>query len=205
MIVVKRMDWRWELLFSPGYVIPPEKVHKRLFVGSQKIFKKPKYPAVLRYNQKRTPDQVENMLEKLVGKERKLRKRLAAHGVDYDFPGFVRLFALIRIPCGASRACDNCLCPVFLQAAKMPPKKKAGGAMDVSTCSEVSLVEFLSGTGWKWSLLLQWVGIRQLCPQRCGAFSLLPVSLSVCVIKPMYQQQGHTKTCRLGSGWESGF
>ncbi|KAK2839431.1 hypothetical protein Q5P01_013171 [Channa striata] len=44
------------------HVMAPENVHEKLFVGSQKEFKKPTFPA--------------------------LRKRLAAHGIDYEFPGF---------------------------------------------------------------------------------------------------------------------
>lgn len=79
-------------LFSPGHVVPPEKVHKSLFVGCNKNFTKPRHPAVARYNQRRSAEQIDKMTDKLVRKEWKLRKRLAAHGIDYDFPGFVRLF-----------------------------------------------------------------------------------------------------------------
>lgn len=86
-------------MFFPGHVVPPEKVHTKLFVGSQTKFKKPKHPAITRYNQKRTADQIEKMTERLVRKERKLRKRLAAHGIDYDFPGFVRLLSLDNDAC----------------------------------------------------------------------------------------------------------
>ncbi|XP_034042704.1 MKI67 FHA domain-interacting nucleolar phosphoprotein [Thalassophryne amazonica] len=70
------------------HIIPPEKVHEKLFVGSQRTFKKPSYPAVARYNKKHTPEAVAKMTEKLLRKETKLRKRLAAHGIGYDFPGF---------------------------------------------------------------------------------------------------------------------
>lgn len=75
-------------------MIAPEKVHEKLFVGSQKEFKKPSYPAVARYNKKRTAEQVAKMTGKLLRKESKLRKRLAAHGIDYDFPGFVSVWSL---------------------------------------------------------------------------------------------------------------
>lgn len=82
-----------------GHVIPPEKVHEKLFVGSQREFKKPSHPAVARYNKKHTTEQIAKVTEKLLRKESKLRKRLAAHGIEYDFPGFVSvlefgLFAL---------------------------------------------------------------------------------------------------------------
>lgn len=73
----------------PGHVIPPEKVHEKLFVGSRREFKKPSNPAVARYNKNRTEEQITKMKDKLVRKEAKLRKRLAANGIDYDFPGFV--------------------------------------------------------------------------------------------------------------------
>lgn len=69
--------------------MPPEKVHEKLFVGSERKFKKPSFPAVKRYNKERTEEQVAKMTDKLVRKENNLRKRLAARGVDYDFPGFV--------------------------------------------------------------------------------------------------------------------
>ncbi|XP_056145453.1 MKI67 FHA domain-interacting nucleolar phosphoprotein [Lampris incognitus] len=91
------------------HVMPPEKVHEKLFVGSERKFSKPKYPAVARYNKTRTPEQIAKMTDKLLRKEAKLRKRLAANGIHYDFPGF---------------------------AAHLPQKKKCSDAMNVSTSSE---------------------------------------------------------------------
>lgn len=76
--------------------MPPEKVHEKLFDGSCREFKKPQNPAVKRYNKRPTDEQIIKTTKKLLHKESKLRKRLAAHGIDYDFPGFVsetRLFA----------------------------------------------------------------------------------------------------------------
>lgn len=78
-----------------GHVVPPEKVHTKLFVGSEEKFTKPRHPAVARYNQQRTEAQVDKMKERLIRKEWKLRKRLAAHGIDYDFPGFVCVVDLV--------------------------------------------------------------------------------------------------------------
>jgi len=72
--------------------MPPEKIHEKLFKGSQKVFKKPSYPAVARYNKQRSTEQIAKMTDKLLRKESKLRKRLAAQGIDYDFPGFVSHF-----------------------------------------------------------------------------------------------------------------
>ncbi|XP_029386527.1 MKI67 FHA domain-interacting nucleolar phosphoprotein [Echeneis naucrates] len=91
------------------HVIPPEKVHEKLFVGCQRRFKKPSYPAVACYNKKRTAEEVEKMKNKLLRKESKLRKRLAAHGINYDFPGF---------------------------SAQLPKKKKASDSMNTSTYSD---------------------------------------------------------------------
>ncbi|KAG8000855.1 MKI67 FHA domain-interacting nucleolar phosphoprotein [Nibea albiflora] len=90
-------------------VIEPEKVHEKLFVGSQREFKKPSHPAVARYNKKRTAEEVTKLKNKLLRKESKLRKRLAAQGIDYDFPGF---------------------------AAQVPPKKQSTDSMNASTCSD---------------------------------------------------------------------
>ncbi|XP_048834887.1 MKI67 FHA domain-interacting nucleolar phosphoprotein [Brienomyrus brachyistius] len=69
-------------------VVAPEKVHARLFVGSQRMFRKPQHPAVRRYNKNHTPAEVERMTSRLLHKEAHLRKRLAAKGIDYNFPGF---------------------------------------------------------------------------------------------------------------------
>lgn len=35
---------------------------------------------------------------------------------------------------------------MFLQAAQLPQKKKPSGAMNESSCSDVSVVEFCAGT-----------------------------------------------------------
>ncbi|XP_040296965.1 MKI67 FHA domain-interacting nucleolar phosphoprotein [Bufo bufo] len=69
-------------------LLPPEKVPPKLFVGCDSIFKKPSLPAVTRYNMKRSATQEKKMKMKLLEKEKKLRKRLAEKGIDYDFPGF---------------------------------------------------------------------------------------------------------------------
>lgn len=68
--------------------IPLEKVHPKLFIGCNSKFKKPCLPAVGRYNMERTEKQQRKMIKGMLEKERKLRKRLAEKGIDYDFPGF---------------------------------------------------------------------------------------------------------------------
>ncbi|CAB1328667.1 unnamed protein product [Coregonus sp. 'balchen'] len=70
------------------HLVPAEKVHEKLFVGSQRAFKKPMQPAVARYNKRHTPEEVKEMTGRLLHKESKLRKRLSEKGIDYDFPGF---------------------------------------------------------------------------------------------------------------------
>ncbi|KAI5107060.1 MKI67 FHA domain-interacting nucleolar phosphoprotein [Silurus meridionalis] len=91
-------------------VLPPEKVHEKLFVGSQKMFKKPSRPAVSRYNKEHGTEEIKKLTEKLLRKESKLRKRLAERGIDYEFPGFI---------------------------AQVPAKKALSEA-DASVCSEDS-------------------------------------------------------------------
>ncbi|MEQ2245862.1 hypothetical protein ILYODFUR_032275, partial [Ilyodon furcidens] len=100
-------------------VIPPEKVHEKLFVGSLRRFKRPSNPAVARYNRKRSAEEVSKMTERLLSKESKLRKKLAEQGVDYDFPGF---------------------------AAQVPRKKTSTDAMNVSSCSDVRCSDRSSGS-----------------------------------------------------------
>ncbi|KAG8550802.1 hypothetical protein GDO81_019969 [Engystomops pustulosus] len=69
-------------------VIPPEKVHPKTFVGCDRVFWKPNFPAVKRYNKQRSAPQQQRMKKKLLSKERNLRKQLTEKGIDYDFPGF---------------------------------------------------------------------------------------------------------------------
>ncbi|XP_035629918.1 MKI67 FHA domain-interacting nucleolar phosphoprotein-like [Oncorhynchus keta] len=91
------------------HLVPTEKVHEKLFVGSQREFKKPRQPAVARYNKRHTPEEVTEMTGRLLRKESKLRKRLAEKGIDYDFPGF---------------------------ASQVPQKKTLDDTVNASTCSE---------------------------------------------------------------------
>ncbi|XP_037542186.1 MKI67 FHA domain-interacting nucleolar phosphoprotein [Nematolebias whitei] len=89
-------------------LIPAEKVHEKLFVGSQREFKKPTFPAVSRYNRKRSAEQVQTLTKRLLHKESKLRKKLSEQGIDYDFPGF---------------------------SAQVPQKKSSSAAVNESSCS----------------------------------------------------------------------
>lgn len=71
------------------HFMPPEKVHKDLFKGWQVPFHHPIYPAVKRYNHKRTLLQKLRMEDRFKRKEKLLRKKLIAKGIDYDFPSLV--------------------------------------------------------------------------------------------------------------------
>ncbi|XP_045393666.1 MKI67 FHA domain-interacting nucleolar phosphoprotein-like [Lemur catta] len=70
-------------------LIPPEKVHKELFKEWNTPFKQPSYPAVKRYNRKRTLIQRLEMEKRFKKKEKLLRKKLAKKGIDYNFPSLV--------------------------------------------------------------------------------------------------------------------
>ncbi|NWY76268.1 MK67I protein, partial [Erithacus rubecula] len=70
------------------HVLPPERVHAQLFRGCERRFLQPSLPAVRRYNRSRSLLQKARMTQRLLRKERLLRKRLAEKGLDYDFPGF---------------------------------------------------------------------------------------------------------------------
>uniref|UniRef100_G3N9P4 Nucleolar protein interacting with the FHA domain of MKI67 n=1 Tax=Gasterosteus aculeatus TaxID=69293 RepID=G3N9P4_GASAC len=110
------------------HIVAPENVHEKLFVGSEKTFKKPAFPAVARYNKSHTAEQVTKMKDKLLKKEAKLRKRLAAHGIDYDFAGFLRSRSI-------SVYLTLVLCLRF-QAAQLPKKTKSSDSTDASMCSD---------------------------------------------------------------------
>lgn len=94
------------------HVVPPEKVHEKLFVGSQRIFKKPSYPAVARYNKSHTEEQINKMTKKLLRKEAKLRKRLAEKGIDYDFPGFAVQKKKISSDAANTSSCSDDVTPI---------------------------------------------------------------------------------------------
>ncbi|XP_029461064.1 MKI67 FHA domain-interacting nucleolar phosphoprotein [Rhinatrema bivittatum] len=81
------------------HFMPPEKVHEELFKGSETPFKKPTNPAVKRYNKKRSPEEQKKMTKRLLQKERMLRKRIAAKGIGYDFPGFAAQMAAKKKEC----------------------------------------------------------------------------------------------------------
>lgn len=69
--------------------LEPERVHPATFYGANRIFTKPIRFEVLRYNKEKNKLQLQRMCSKLLSKPRRLRKKMATHGINYDFPGLV--------------------------------------------------------------------------------------------------------------------
>ncbi|KAI8364962.1 hypothetical protein BD560DRAFT_436628 [Blakeslea trispora] len=71
-------------------VIPAEKVHEKLFNGSDKVYKPINYELLNRqiHNKKLTGEKLSAKCEKLKKTEEKLRKAIKDADIDYDFPGF---------------------------------------------------------------------------------------------------------------------
>jgi len=71
-------------------VIPPEKVHSKIFAGSNKKF----YPkrTILKHrtlhNAPKSQKSIQNNTKKLIRKEEKKREKLKQLGISYDFPGY---------------------------------------------------------------------------------------------------------------------
>lgn len=71
------------------HVVPPEKIHRELFKKCFVPFKQPSFPAVKRYNRKRSLLQKLQMEKKFKKKENLLRKKLAKKGINYDFSSLI--------------------------------------------------------------------------------------------------------------------
>jgi hypothetical protein len=74
-----------------GKFMPRKKVHKDLFSQRNALFHRPSFPAVKRYNRKRGHLQMLKMEYRFKKKEKLLRKKLAAKGIDYSFPSLVNI------------------------------------------------------------------------------------------------------------------
>ncbi|KAJ1720778.1 nucleolar protein [Coemansia erecta] len=74
-------------------VVPKEKVHPRMFAVRKQHVRPGAYLEKVREEQgrERTREQYERQVGRLVAKEERTRKRLAAAGVDYEFPGYKAL------------------------------------------------------------------------------------------------------------------
>lgn len=81
-------------------VLPPERVHKSMFVGADVPFKKIDFQGLAReaHNQPRSPSAAARRCKTLVKSENKKRAKLAELGVNYEFAGYVSAFsALVSI------------------------------------------------------------------------------------------------------------
>jgi nucleolar protein 15 len=71
-------------------LVPPEKIHPKMFHGANRKFvPKPTQEIHKKnVNKRKTPEERQKTIEKLLEKEKVKREKLAALGVDYDFPGY---------------------------------------------------------------------------------------------------------------------
>lgn len=71
-------------------IIPKEKVNENTFKGANKRFVVPhtinRHRAV--HNKKRSPEEYQKSIDKLLEKEEKRRKKIEEFGIDYEFPGY---------------------------------------------------------------------------------------------------------------------
>jgi nucleolar protein 15 len=71
-------------------VVPEEKLHPKLWEGADRKFKTIPWNKLAReqHNKTKTPEQRDRLVNKLVKKDLKKREKLAAMGVEYEFPGY---------------------------------------------------------------------------------------------------------------------
>lgn len=75
-------------------LIPAEKVHEKLFVGANKVYKPFNYALRNRQQQNKplVGDKLAEKRAKLLKDEEQKREKLKAAGIDYDFPSYVSVF-----------------------------------------------------------------------------------------------------------------
>ncbi|CAA7398288.1 unnamed protein product [Spirodela intermedia] len=71
--------------------IPPERVHPKLWRGMNLRFKQRNWTEIerWRHNRERTVEQHQHLVEHILRRDGRCRKRIAAAGIDYEFPDFV--------------------------------------------------------------------------------------------------------------------
>jgi nucleolar protein 15 len=71
-------------------VVPAEKVHEKLFIGCEKVYKPANYELHNRrmHNKPKTSKELEKKHNKLKKTEEKLREQIKKAGIEYDFPSF---------------------------------------------------------------------------------------------------------------------
>jgi nucleolar protein 15 len=102
-------------VLTKGKIVPVEKIHEALWVGANKKFHLVPWDKInrLRHNQVqslcgnellltmqvKTKEGYEKNVKRLVGKDEKLRQKLASAGIDYEFSGYVRFVVYLFIVC----------------------------------------------------------------------------------------------------------
>eukprot|EP01116_Phalansterium_solitarium_P014878 TRINITY_DN32778_c0_g1_i1.p1 TRINITY_DN32778_c0_g1~~TRINITY_DN32778_c0_g1_i1.p1 ORF type:complete len:271 (+),score=52.95 TRINITY_DN32778_c0_g1_i1:95-907(+) len=90
-IVAQTMDGY--LLFGHKLVchtVPKKEIHPGIFKNANKKFVKIPWKKIdrLQHNKEKEPEQAAKTAERLVQKEKRTRSKIAALGIDYDFPGY---------------------------------------------------------------------------------------------------------------------
>ncbi|KAG1371438.1 MKI67 FHA domain-interacting nucleolar phosphoprotein [Cocos nucifera] len=72
-------------------LIPPERVHPKLWKGVNRRFKPVDWKAIARkrHNKERTVEEHQRMVKGILKRDEKRRKRIKAAGIDYECPDFV--------------------------------------------------------------------------------------------------------------------
>ena len=72
------------------HVMPKDKVYDLMFKRAKKVMSKKEIQNKVRLevNKRRAPEVMKGITAKLVQREEEKRKKLAALGIDYDFPGY---------------------------------------------------------------------------------------------------------------------
>lgn len=72
-------------------VIPAERVHEETFKNAHRAFRHMNWRKFeqRRHNKPRNAEQTEQVVKRLVSKEKKTRAKLEKLGIEYDFPGYV--------------------------------------------------------------------------------------------------------------------
>ncbi len=74
-------------------IVPPEKIHEKLWVGANKKFRVVPWKSLHRakFDRVLTEEELKERAEKLLEKEKMRREKIKELGLDYDFPGFVNM------------------------------------------------------------------------------------------------------------------
>lgn len=78
---------------SLGKVLPADKIHPTMFQGADRKFKVIPWTKIERErrNKPKAPEKHDQIVRKLLSKEKKKREKLAKLGIDYEFAGYVSI------------------------------------------------------------------------------------------------------------------